>query len=43
MIYEKEFEGRIKAILSDAYVFEAVDFDNEEPSGSVSTSVSQVC
>lgn len=37
MIYEQEFEGRIMAILSDAYVFEAVDLDKEKPSNSFHT------
>lgn len=32
MIYHNNFEGRAKVILSDAYVFEAVDLDKEEPS-----------
>ena len=32
MIYHHNFEGRTNVILSDAYVFEAVDLDKEEPS-----------
>ena len=38
MIYERVFDGRIQAILSDAYVFEAVDLDNEEPTNHYFTS-----
>lgn len=32
MIYRHDFKGRAKVILSDAYVFEAVNLDNQEPS-----------
>lgn len=38
MIYKKQFEGTIKAILSDAYVFEAVDLDSVEPTSHFVTS-----
>lgn len=31
MIYKHDFEGRAKAILSEAYVFEAVNLDEVEP------------
>ena len=31
MIYNREYEGRAKAVLSDAYLFEAVDLDVAEP------------
>ena len=32
MIYRREFKGKAKVILSDAYVFEAVELDDVEPS-----------
>lgn len=32
MIYRREFEGKAKAVLSDAYVFEAIELDDVEPS-----------
>jgi len=32
MTYNREYEGRAKAVLSDAYLFEAVDLDIVEPS-----------
>ena len=38
MNYRHDFEGRVKAILSDAYIFEAIDLDNEEPSNHFFTS-----
>ena len=38
MIYKQEYEGRLKAILSDAYIFDAIDLDQEEPSSHFFTS-----
>ena len=32
MIYKHDFLGRAKAVLSNAYVFEAVDLENTKPS-----------
>ena len=32
MIYRHDFSGRAKAVLSEAYVFEAVNLDDVEPS-----------
>lgn len=32
MIYRRDFVGRAKAVLSDAFIFEAVDLDINKPS-----------